>query len=134
MNIQVLWDDEAKQIVRQTFPQRWTWDDFFAARERSFQLIDAVSHKVAVIIDLPPDMALPPNVLTHIRSALRTKHANTQVIVFIMATPVLRTMMTAIKSVAYLAPVHLEHAPTLDEARAIAYQRLRQQDSTQSNP
>jgi hypothetical protein len=129
MNIQVVWDDEAKQIVRQTFPQRWTWDDFFASRERSFQLIDTVSHKVAVILDLPPDMVLPPNVLTHIRSALRTKHANTLVIVFIMATPVLRTMMTAIKSVAYLAPVHLEHAPTLDEARAIAYQRLRQHSS-----
>jgi len=34
--------------------------------------------------------------------------------------------VTTLKSMSYLAPASLEHAPTLDEARAIVQRRLRE--------
>jgi len=92
MGIQVVWDDDAKRMIRYNFDERWSWDEFFAAREGAIRLIDTVSHKIGVIMDLPPNIEVPPNVLTNVRSALRTKHPNTVVIVFVITTPLLRTM------------------------------------------
>jgi len=124
MGIQVVWDDEAKRVIRYIFDERWSWEEFFAAKKDAYNRIATVHHKVGIIMDAPPNMALPPNVLTNVRSALRTKHPNTVVVVFVITTPFLRTMMITLKSLSYLAPVSLEHAATLDEARAIAYKSL----------
>jgi hypothetical protein len=53
---------------------------------------------------------------------------------FLITHPLLRTVMNSLRHVAHFTSLRIEIAATLDEARAIAYQRLREQDAALSNP
>lgn len=132
MGIRVDWDNEDHTIMHYRFDQHWTWEEFETARKQAIDWIDTVTHKVGVIVETPPEMVVPPNVLTHVRHMLRTKHANTVIITFVVTDPLLRTMIITLRSIAFHAPVSIEIAATLDEARDIIHQHLKAPDSTPS--
>lgn len=124
MGIRVQWDDAAQKIIRFDFDEQWTWEDFFAAKKQSYNLIDEVARKVAVIMVAPPNMVLPPNMLTHGLSALRNKHRNTYLVVFVLNNSFLRTMLSTMAKVSRLAESSTSVVSSLDEARALAAKRL----------
>jgi hypothetical protein len=124
MGIRVQWDDAAQKIIRFDFDEQWTWEDFFAAKKQSYNLIDEVARKVAVIMVAPPNMVLPPNMLTHGLSALRNKHTNTYLVVFVLNNSFLRTMLSTMAKVSRLAESSTSVVSSLDEARALAAKRL----------
>jgi hypothetical protein len=124
MGIRVQWDDLSKRMIRFDFDEQWTWEDFFVAKKESYNLIDSVGRKVAVIMVAPHNMSLPPNMLTHGLSALRNKHANTHVVIFVMTNSFLRAMITTMTKVSRLAQSSTSVVSTLDEARALAAKRL----------
>ncbi len=124
MGIRVQWDDPSKRMIRFDFDEQWTWEDFFRAKKESYNLIDSVGRKVAVIMVAPQTMNLPPNMLTHGLSALRSKHINTHVVIFVITTSFLRAMITTMTKVSRLAQSSTSVVSTLDEARALAAKRL----------
>lgn len=130
MPVHIAWEDERKRIIRYSPDESWTWDEFFAAKERANDLMDTVSHKLGVIIDAPPTAVLPPNLLANARKALRNKHPNTVVIVIVAARPLIRTMIHTIRGIARLSSTRVELADNLDEARAIINVRLRSYDTS----
>ena len=124
MGIQVVWDNDEKTIIRYVFDVRWTWDDFYAARTDAYNLIDTVQHKIGVIFDAPPNVTLPPNMITHSRSAISKTHENTHVVVVVVGNTYVRAMLTMVRKLSKKAAEKLELAPTLDEARALVRERL----------
>jgi hypothetical protein len=125
MGIIVDWDNSAKTIVRYEFDEQWGWEEFYVAKKRAYTLINTVSHKVGVIMNAPSNVQLPPNMLTHSLSALRNKHPNTIVLVFVLTKPFLRAMISTMGKISRTAASSIELATTLDEARTIVDKRLR---------
>ncbi len=126
MGIKVQWDDAAKRTIRYDFDERWTWEDFFVAKKQAYEMIDHSARKVAVIMAAPANVALPPNMITHGLSALRNKHPNTVIVVFVITKPFLRAMLTTMSKVSRLAESSTTVVSTLEEARALAVKRLNQ--------
>lgn len=93
MGIKVIWDNDEKTIVRYNFDSQWTWDDFYMARSEAYDLIDTVNHKIGVIFDAPANMKLPPNMITHSRSAINKTHDNTHVVVAVVSSTYVRAML-----------------------------------------
>jgi hypothetical protein len=124
MGIRVQWDDATKRMIRFDFDEQWSWEDFFIAKKESYMMIDAESRKVAVIMVAPHTMSLPPNMLTHGLSALRSKHINTHFVAFVVTNSFLRAMITTMAKVSRLAQSSTSVVATLDEARALASKRL----------
>ena len=124
MGIKIVWDNEEKTIIRYVYDAKWTWDDFFKAKTESYNQIDTVSHKVGVIMDTPPDVAIPPGLLTHGRSALGHTHDNTAIIVVIIQNRFVQVMISTLVKVSVLAARRVQTAKNLDEAREIIEKRL----------
>jgi hypothetical protein len=124
MSIIIAWDDETKTVIRYSFDRCWTWAEFFEARDMAHIEMNAVQHKVGVIMDAPPDTILPPNVLANVRSALQTKHPNTCMIVFLIHSPYLRAMFNTAVTLARRSTASFHMTSSLDEARALIAGRL----------
>jgi hypothetical protein len=124
MGIVVDWDNSAKTVVRYEFDEQWTWEEFYVAKKQAYTIIDTVSHRVGVIMNAPPNVTLPPNMLTHSLSALRNKHPNTLILVFVLTRPFMRAMISTLGKISRLGASSIELATTLDEARAIVDRRL----------
>src|SRR5690348_7094930 len=99
MSIQVQWDNLEKTVLCYYFDQRWSWEEFFAARDQAIAMIGGVAHKVGVIMVTPPDIVLPANLLTHSLTSLRHTHANTVIVVFIAGKPFLNMMLSAMSKI-----------------------------------
>ena len=126
MSIKVVWDNEEKTIVRYVFDARWTWDEFYVARAEAYRQIDSVQHRVGVIFDTPPNIGLPSNMITHSKSAVNKTHSNTIVVVVVAQNMYLRTMLTMVMKLSKKAGVMMRLASSLEEARMIVHQRLRE--------
>lgn len=125
MGVRVVWDDEAKTTIRYDFDASWTWDEFFKAKAEAYALIGTVQHKVGIIMDSPPDIALPPNVLTNSRSALKNKHPNTALIVVVIHNPFVRAMINVLITVARGSDATIHMVSEIGAARALIAERLR---------
>ena len=124
MSIAVAWDNDEHTIVRYRFDQRWTWDEFTAAKKQAVSLIDTVSHKVGIIMDAPSDVELPASMLTNARNALGKKHRNTAVIVIVPTNAFMRLMLNTLVMVSGTAGSAIQVANNLDEARALVAKQL----------
>jgi hypothetical protein len=64
--------------------------------------------------------------LTHFGSAIRNKHANTAVVIVVIRTPFMRSMVSLLIRLSPNAKNSLRLVSTLEEARDIAQQQLKQ--------
>jgi hypothetical protein len=126
MTIKAIWDNNEKTIVRYIFEAGWTWEEFFAAKKQANEMMDTVSHKLGVILHLPTENAVPPDVLANARSGLLSRHANTVMIIFVSTQPFVSTMIETLVTLSPLADTGLATTLTLDEARVLIYERLRE--------
>ena len=124
MAITVEWDNPEKTIVCYHFEERWTWEEFFEARKQAQTIISGVDHKVGVIMNTPPKIVLPSNVLTHSLTSLRHMSPNTVIVVFIAGKSFLNMMVSLMSKMSHLASDSMVMAANLDEARTIVAKRL----------
>ncbi len=125
MGIQVVWDDEAKTIVRYTFGGSWAWDDFFAAVQTARQMIDSVPGAVGVIMETDTERTqYPPNMLTNLRKALGSKHPRTKIIVVVAKNQFLQVMLSILTQIAGVSGKAIRVAHDLPEARKLTQEYL----------
>jgi len=116
--ITVEWDDADKRVLRYTYPEIWTWDDVFLIIEKGDALLDEVTSKVFIIIDLSLSKTLPPNALPHGRNILKRSHPNRGIYIVIGMNKFIQTMFETFMQL-FGTLVSLPHtAQTLEEARA----------------
>jgi len=126
MGIKIAWDNEEKTALLYIFDTHWTWDDFYAAKAQAYGQIDTVQHKVGVIFDAPEKITLPANMITHSKSAVSKTHANTAVVVVVVRNLYLRTMLSMVMKLSKKAAETLRLVSSLDEARALVAEKLRE--------
>jgi hypothetical protein len=124
MGIHIRWDDADQTSFVYHFDEHWTWDEFFAAKEQAKILLDAVSHKFAVIIDLTEVSRLPADSLAKSRHALRSGHPGAVFIVLVVPNAVVRTVIGTLRDIAPITPRLVDIVSTLDEARTQVNQHL----------
>jgi hypothetical protein len=134
MAINVEWDNPEKTILCYYFDQRWSWDEFFEARNQALSMIDTVTHKVGVIMNTPPNIVVPSNVLTHSLSSLRHTHPNTVIIVFIAGKPFLNMVISMMTKVSHKTNDYMAMADNMDEARVLIAKRLHAMEESQVRP
>ena len=87
MNISVVWDNEEKTILRYIYGKNWNWNDFHSAAKEAYQMLDAVSHKVNIIMDFQNAQLVPQGAITNVQRAFSTRrHSNINTTVIVGAS------------------------------------------------
>ena len=87
MNISVVWDNDRKTILRYVYGKNWNWADFHSAAKEAYQMLDAVDHKVDVIMDFQNAHLIPQGAITNVQRAFSTqRHPNINMTVIVGAS------------------------------------------------
>jgi len=137
MGIDVIWDNEAKTIIRYVYDGRWTWEDFDKARALAVQLEDTVPHQVDAIVDVQKSSVLPTGTITRAREVGGTApvlNPKEGISVIVGAGAFVRSIYDVLRKVypELIRRRGLFFAKSLDEARAIIAQHVAQRTSTAS--
>ena len=124
MGIAVVWDNSEHTIIRFIYSGQWSLDNFYQALGESHQLLDTVTHRVGVIIDMENSKLVPNGVLSHGKNVSMRKHPNLGKSIIVGAGGLVRTLFdvyrkvyrTSFDDTAYL------FAGSLDEARSLLLQ------------
>ncbi len=83
MSIELLWEDDAKTILRFNFVGSWTWDDYYPLHEKAEQMAAAMPHIVHSMVDLRQNRSVPTNVITHLTNIANRQASNAGLTVLI---------------------------------------------------
>lgn len=65
--IELDWDDTEKTIIRYTFFDPWTWDEYYATNPKRDRMFAETSQVIDIILDFRKGNHLPPQAMTHMR-------------------------------------------------------------------
>lgn len=123
MNIDVMWDNETKTIIRYLFKNGWNWDDYFAAIKAAGELLDTVDHKVDIVMDFHSANMIPQGAITQVQRAFsHPRHPNIALTIFVGANAFIRAIEGIGRKLAPSAAQKwdLAFAATLEEAYRIS--------------
>jgi hypothetical protein len=87
VNISVVWDNEAKTILRYIYGKDWNWADFHNAAKEAYQMLDTVDHKANVIMDFQNAQLVPQGAITNVQRAFSTRrHPNINMTIIVGAS------------------------------------------------
>jgi hypothetical protein len=130
MAITVSWDNPEQTIVRYEYSGQWTVGELTNAMREVQSLMDLVSHRVDVIIDMRESKFMPNSALSLGRNAIMRKHPNQGKSVIIGASNFARTLYNVFRQVYRTSfdESAYSFADNLEEARLY----LRKETVTQS--
>lgn len=106
MAIQVGWGDSQKSYILYSFGGEWTWQEFYAAIDIAQRLANAVTYEVSTLIDmtdaddLPSNISLGLNVMTHARKTLLYyAQVSRGTVVIIGAKPLIKALWDTFRAV-----------------------------------
>lgn len=70
MAVQISWGNEHKTFTVFEFIGTWTWEEYYAARDKGVSMVNSVDHTVNIIVDISQSSFFPQNMLTHFRSSV----------------------------------------------------------------
>ena len=116
MGIILVWDDDAKTILRHIYDGQWTTADLYRAIDESRRLLLEVKHPVDLIIDMRTSADPPPGVLLAYQYADRQKPANQRLVVMVQTGTAMRTMNRITDKIAPKTAQNRYLVDTMDEA------------------
>lgn len=121
MGIQLSWDDDTHSIIYWRFEDRWTIEHLEAAVVKNREMLDTVSERVDLILDISRGGLVPLNLVRFIRYYRITPHPLSYLKILVGADDYLQLLW---RNIAPFAPRHLqiEFADSLDEARKMIAQ------------
>jgi hypothetical protein len=119
MSVTYRWDNEEKTIMRFSFEEPWTWDEYYVMKPESDKIIASVSHKVGAIIEIPRDLHLGANALTHSRTIDRTRPANLAVMIIVTESSLVKAFLGLAARLPAQFSEGFRWAPTLEKAHEI---------------
>ncbi len=119
MSITVEWDNDEQTIIRYTFFQYWTIEEFFEAFPIAGQMIKtAKTQVIGIIVDDSQEIIPPQNAMTAFK---QTVLRGTLPIVFVGANLASKTMMQTLQK-AYQGKRQLFYVQTLAQARQLLHE------------
>ena len=120
MGITVVWDDDAKSIIRWDFEDHWTWEEFYQGFDQSLEMAQSVTHRIDVIPETTHTEHMPPGALTQFRRVFEKSPPHMQLTVVTGANTFGRAILNIFIRLNRISTWRI--ANTLDEARAIIAQ------------
>lgn len=118
--VHVRWDDSEQSIIIYNFEAGWDWDDFYRARAEATTMMNSVPHLVSVIAYQHYAGAyLAPNVLSHLKSMVKSRHPRLELTVIVLSSPFTRQIFTLFLKLSPEASRWYRFVDTLDQARAV---------------
>jgi hypothetical protein len=78
MPLKIVWDDEAKTVIRYVAEGVWNWNDLHKHAKLATFGLNTVQHPVETIFDLSRSIRLPAGAVGHLRSLGKRDHPNRQ--------------------------------------------------------
>ena len=121
MKVQVQWDNEEQKIVRYKFEQGWAWPDLHHALDEAGKLINTVSHRVDVIMDISNANLVPQGALSQINRAYNNpKPPNIGITIIVAPNSFMSAMVNMAKKIwGNKTEWQLEFVNTIGEAYQI---------------
>lgn len=119
MGIHVEWDNQDHTTICQKFDRHWTWDDFYSAKHHADEMIDAAQHPVSIVMEMPSNVVIPPNALSHGKHYIDTDHPHLYRIVVVSTNQLLQTLYDLFEKVYPMATQHIYMVGDLDKAREV---------------
>lgn len=122
MPINVQWEDEQKQIIRQTFDGAWTWQQFIHAcidDDGNAGLMRSVTHTVHIVADFTRSGPIPfGGAMSQARSVMRYYPDNWGTLIVVTQNTFIRSLVSAYHR-AYMKGVGAKtfSATTVEDAR-----------------
>jgi len=99
MKIPVEWDNPKKTIIRITYPEKWTWSDFYEANTAAVALMKTVEHPVHFLADFRQSRSLPiGGAITHARSALAALPDNWGILVIVSTSVLIQRLVSIFRT------------------------------------
>ena len=99
MKFQVEWDNPEKTIIRVTYPEKWTWNDFFESMVEETALMRTVQHTVHLLVDLRQSKSIPVGgALTHSRNALNDLPDNWGILAVVSTNVLIQRLATVFRT------------------------------------
>lgn len=126
MGIYVEWDNEDRTVLRYTYEDFWSWDEFYSASAQARSMLETARHEVNTIVDMRSSTVMPRGMLAQARRALdQACHSNQGLIIGVGVNRFLETMYEFARQAHpdILEQINIVLAPTMEDA----YQILDQQ-------
>lgn len=126
--IDVFWHNDDKQMIIAKFGSEWDWDTYEESCEKSYEMINTISHSVVEIYDLRDFQSMPDKVFTRGRRAFLDKaHPQITSLIIVGINNYLAAVYNAFERMlppSLLKKWNIVIVNTMDEAIQIAQQRL----------
>ena len=114
MQIDVEWYDEAKTIIVQHYPEKWTWDDFKRLQDIIPPMMREVSHTVHVVGDYSRYQHIPGgNPIVHARNLLNSYPDNFGILIIVTRTGMIETFVKVFMNLfgsSFSNKIHIVHS------------------------
>jgi hypothetical protein len=131
--IQLDWDNPQQNIIRYTFVDPWTWDEYYATNIKRDQLFASSSQTIDIILDFTEGAQIPGQAVTHFRKAAAWDSPKRGVVVIVGVNLMLQALghiMTSVfPQIAMKAP---RPAKNLEAARRLIWEIRLQRDQANS--
>ena len=115
MGINVDWDTNQKQIIRQNYGIHWSWDEYLEAFRRTGQLAQEVDYPIGLIAEVADLRHIPRNAVMYGSRALLGLPSNIVLSVVITRSSIAKTMLNVITKVVRFN--RFTYASSVEEAR-----------------
>lgn len=129
MSVNVIWDDEAKTIIRQVYSGNTILDDYYLAVDEFVKLATSVEHTVHSIMDRTQVTSAPATMLQAIRYGNKKMPDNIGLRIILKPTIMTQIFVNIAKRVAPVLAVNIHFVDTLEEA----YTLIKENEATQSS-
>lgn len=121
MPINLLWENEAKTIVRMEVVGQWTWDEMYSASQEGYAMLESVQHIVDPIIDFRNSAAIPIYSITHARHMIGKRHPRTGLTVMVSSSALIYNLWDIFRRVygLFIREEEFTLVRTLEEAHAL---------------
>lgn len=128
MSIELYWDNDDQTVMLCEFPRKWTWDDMYAMLTKVKRVTDRSEREIGAILDVRQGVSIPGGIFTpstyeHAKQMLKMGEGGSGPVVVVGASPLIKTVANAVRTIDQQAVSNVSFVDTLDEARAILMQR-----------
>ncbi len=116
MGIRIVWDDDAKTIIRHIFEGNWTIEDYYNLLSEHQKQMAEQPHPVAVINDLRESGPVPSGIGSAVKYAARKAPTNEEIKLLIGSDRSVKTLIDLINVTAGSDVTDLIYVSTIEEA------------------
>ena len=129
MAITIEWDSNEQTSLLCEYRDKWTWEEFFAAGQKSTDMKNQVNHKVDLILDMS-ETTIPNGVALKFRKIANLKTPNTGILVLVTNSDMVRMLFNLFTNIYSPAAKKYQIVNSIDKARFLILEARSKRETT----